>query len=277
MFGGQAAVKTPSSPYGAPLPRVVHATASVNALKKNVVIVGDVHGCLDELKELVELVKQKTKDEATFVFVGDLVNKGPYSSEVVQFVRSLPGAFCVRGNHDESVLAHALRYQKGLGLPKSKNGFSYDYIAKLSNEDINWLQELPFTLALPSLNSLVVHAGLVPRLPLEQQSLFDAIMIRNVVDGKGSASGSQGEAWAPMWPSSSSSSPHIYFGHDAKRGLQQCAGATGLDTGCCYGKQLTAVILSRQNGDASCVLNKELVQVQAKRAYEEIPSTVTAT
>lgn len=116
--------------------------------------------------------------------------------------------------------------------------------------DLNWLKDLPYTLSIPSLDCLVVHAGLVPGRPLEEQAPGDMHSMRNLVPeeeepltpGPGSfkatSSPLTGVAWASMW----SDGPHVYFGHDAKRGLQQFPLATGLDTGCCYGQSLVRLI-----------------------------------
>ena len=64
-------------------------------------IIGDVHGCIHELQSLLE--KCAVDENTSIVLVGDLVNKGPCSQEVVSFVRKI-GAHCVRGNHDDAAL-----------------------------------------------------------------------------------------------------------------------------------------------------------------------------
>jgi hypothetical protein len=96
---------------------------------------------------------------------------------------------------------------------------------------------MPFTISLPSLNSIVVHAGLVPGWALQDHAVDDMTRVRNLhrqEDGTLLAveKGALGEAWASVWRGPN----HVYFGHDAKRGLQMHPFATGLDTGCLYGE-----------------------------------------
>jgi hypothetical protein len=65
----------------------------------------------------------------TVILVGDLVNKGPFSAEVVQYARS-QSFFSTRGNHDDAALAQYLSFVGGKGayeLPPS-----YDYVKNFS-------------------------------------------------------------------------------------------------------------------------------------------------
>lgn len=139
------------------------------------------------------------------------------------------------------------------------------WIKNLSAEKVRYLQELPYTISLPSLNSLIVHAGLVPGQGLKT-SLRDMVTMRNVVirdvweDGglQGVSNEVEGsEPWARLW----NGPEHIFFGHDAKRMLQQRPYCTGLDTGCVYGNMLTGIFIAGPNAG-------QLVSIKAKQAHK---------
>jgi Calcineurin-like phosphoesterase len=126
-----------------PRPSTMHREISIrpNPDRDNILVIGDVHGCLDELLDLVEeATKRNDGVEFDFVIlVGDLVNKGPSSAAVVRHVREM-GWHCVRGNHDNSALMAAL------GDQRRQQQQRYDWVKDLSDEDILWLSELPYTI-----------------------------------------------------------------------------------------------------------------------------------
>jgi bis(5'-nucleosyl)-tetraphosphatase (symmetrical) len=117
---------------------------------------GDLQGCFDELKELLaEIGFSSTRDRLWFV--GDLVNRGPKSLDVLRFVRGLgERAVVVLGNHD----LHLLRL--AAGLAKRNQGDSLDAILAARDRDelLAWLRTRPLLHA--EGDYLMVHAGLLP-------------------------------------------------------------------------------------------------------------------
>lgn len=189
-------------------------------------IVGDIHGCYDELRRLLDDAKYGAGDR--LVLAGDLVARGPASREVVQFARKSE-ALGVRGNHEARILAwHEGRNPARLGSSHQQAA------ASLSNQDWAWLQRLPFTLDLPEHGVRVVHAGMDPGLPWSEQDDAVLITIRRVADADG-----QSVPWGTRYQGP----PHVVFGHDARAGLQLHPWCTGLDSGCVYGGRLTALVL----------------------------------
>lgn len=255
--------KEQSTPYHLQLPPRMHTTLDEQATRnKRILIIGDVHGCLKELQELL-VVAGAYQPDTCIIFTGDLINKGPDNVQVVQFVRQL-GAYCVRGNHDEYCL---LQYERAFYTDRNPQ---FDWMDELSEDDLQFLYSLPYTISIPSINALVVHAGLVPGVPLNQQKLIDFIELRNVTQQQqddsnqlvGSSKIDRGQPWANVWPGKL----HVYFGHDARRGLQLCQFATGLDTGCCYGGSITGVVV---NPDQS----RQFFSVKAKQVYRKPKAT----
>ena len=215
------------------------------------IFVGDVHGCLDELVALLhELSVDPSADRV--ILVGDLVAKGPDSVGVVALARER-GFDAVLGNHDAKVLS--LRAGGAVEAARSGEPGAHAHVAAhLSLEDWRYLERLPLYLSIPKLATLVVHAGFVPGVPLHAQPRHLLLNLRSITpDGEPSKRVRDGVPWGLRWPGPQ----HVVFGHDAVRGLQQHPFATGLDTGCVYGRALTALVLPE----------RRLVSVPAKRAY----------
>jgi len=212
------------------------------------IVIGDVHGCLDELRALLVRCGRTPDDQV--VLVGDLVAKGPDSVGVVQWARE-SGVSAVLGNHD----AHVLRARRH---PDKVRDHHAKIAEALSRRDLDWLEELPLLLRLPApeeagLAHVVVHGGLVPGVALDRQEREHLLNLRSIDEDGQPSKRVEGTPWGALWPGPQ----HVLYGHDAVRGLQRHPFATGLDTGCVYGRALTALVLPAG----------ELVSVPARRAY----------
>lgn len=207
-------------------------------------IVGDVHGCLGELEALLRKAEVGPTD--CLVLAGDLVSRGPDPQGVVQLARER-AALAVLGNHDD----HLLRVRAG--HPAKPKWLAMATTMKAL--DWAFLEALPVYLELPTLDAVVVHAGLLPGVPLDAQPRELLLTLRSFdARGRPSTRVDGGAPWASRWRGPR----RAVFGHDALRGLQQHPHALGLDTGCVYGKHLTGVWLPEGR----------LVQVPAERAWK---------
>ena len=213
------------------------------AKHRRTIIIGDVHGCLDELKRLLHKVDYRFSDR--LVMVGDLVAKGPDSQGVVHLLRELD-ALSVLGNHDD----HLLRWRYGGEMKRH-----HEKIAKtMRKADWKWLDALPLYLRFPEMGLAVVHGGLMPGVRLKKQKREHLLNLRSIdEEGWPSSRSSGGNPWGSLWRGPE----HVLFGHDALRGLQKWRYATGLDTGCVYGRELTAAVYP----------GPHLISVNAKRRY----------
>ena len=97
---------------GTPIPINPHLRLTREEVKDYIVIIGDVHGCADELEELISQAPQNSN----FICVGDLVKKGPKSRRCVEIVHEK--GLTVRGNHEDHLIAAYYRLGKYKVLEK---------------------------------------------------------------------------------------------------------------------------------------------------------------
>lgn len=119
--------------------------------------IGDVQGCFDELQALLERVGF-SRDHDRLWFVGDLVNRGPKSLQVLRFVKALgERAVVVLGNHD----LHLVTQHEGFERKRRDDTFDDVLGAPDARELVAWLRERPMMHV--EGNWAMVHAGLLPQ------------------------------------------------------------------------------------------------------------------
>lgn len=175
----------------------------------DVYVVGDVHGCLDALDRLLA----GYDDGATlFVFVGDLVRKGPESKGVVDRVRNAENLVTVAGNNERKIV----RGEKS--------------VAELTSDDEAWLASLPVVVSVGP--DLVVHGGVDHRKPLAEHAVEELLTRRSLHPDGGYE--------RPYWFERRTDGRRVFFGHTVLAEPFATPWAVGLDTGCVYGGELTA-------------------------------------
>lgn len=124
--------------------------------------IGDVQGCFDELEELLRKIGFRQQADRLW-FVGDLVNRGPKSLEVLRFVRSLgERAVTVLGNHD----LHLVTQHEGAERRRKDDTFEDVLASSDANELVDWLRTRPMMHV--EGGYAMVHAGLLPQWNLEK-------------------------------------------------------------------------------------------------------------
>ncbi|MBL8744710.1 MAG: serine/threonine protein phosphatase [Myxococcales bacterium] len=225
------------------------------------VIVGDVHGCARELEDLLSYVGLSSSDK--LFFVGDLVVRGPRPREVIALARE-HGAVAVRGNHEDRLLRW--KRSKGTDHEIRIGAVTRRAAEALKPRDWEYLEELPLWADLPSHETRIVHAGLMPGIPIEEQDPRTLMNIRTL-DRHHEPSELRGSiSWAHHY----AGPQHIVFGHNASVSPDIALHATGIDTGAVYGGRLTAMVLREgERPPPPEDRAKVLVSVPSRRVYFE--------
>jgi len=224
-------------------------------------VIGDVHGCCDELEELLAklgYIDGKHPQGRKAIFVGDLVDRGPRVVDVLRLVQKMVAsgdAFCVPGNHDFK-LARWMRGQKvtvANGLQQSIDEISLlDDTERASLK--RFLDGLVSHYVFDGGGLVVSHAGL-----REEMHGRTAGAIREFCL-YGETTGETDEFGLPVrynWASEYRGKAMVVYGHTPVPEPEWLNNTINIDTGCVFGGRLTALRYPE----------RELVEVAARREY----------
>ena len=210
------------------------------------IVYGDIHGCLNELKNLREKIKPGNNDIE--VCVGDIITKGYDSIGVLEYLME-NNIKSVLGNHEDKILRY-LEHEKS----KKKNPMTLDedekrIVKNLKKRHLNYLKSLPVFFRHGDIT--IVHGGLENRGKLDNLSKHEIqkVLRLRYVDDNGDflAKGKEKKNysfWADVYDGNEG---FIVHGHRWNKTVTIHPQAIGIDTGCVYGNYLTAIVMKNKH------------------------------
>lgn len=230
-------------------------------------IVGDVHGCMAELAGLLEKLDYaiddgvvRPPDGRRFVFLGDLVDRGPDTVGVLRLAMASVAAgtaLCVVGNHDDkfrrALLGRPVKVKHGLAETLEQVGREGDRFRKQASA---FIEGLPDHLVLDGGRLVVAHAGLPEALHGRSSRRVRDFAMYGLTTGRLDAEGMPERL---DWAADYSGRAVVVYGHTPVVEPVWVNRTIDIDTGCVYGHRLTALRYPEL----------ELVWVGSGRAYAE--------
>lgn len=221
---------------------------------RRTLVIGDIHGCYDELIELLSVANYEGNSDI-LIFTGDYIDRGLKSYEVIQHIKALQKKYgkdrviALRGNHEDMLIQEACNshvYNNKTQFDVLDGGYLSDWLfnggveTKLSYiqqnrsilADLKWLKSLP--IHHEDDNFFYVHAGFNPYFSVDKQCDKDKLWIREAFYLNPNCNERFGKP--------------VIFGHTPVMNMGgvgympvKINGNYGIDTGCVYGGRLTAL------------------------------------
>ncbi len=236
-------------------------------------IIGDVHGCFDELEELLNwlgyLPASNDAGERIYrhpngrrvIFLGDLVDRGPRVVECVKLAMAMcrDGALCVPGNHDvkfaKKLAGHDVHVAHGLQASLDQIAAMPGSVRDKFEEDArNFIERLPHHYVLDGGRLVVAHAGMKEEMQGRSGGRTREFALYGETTGEYDSFG------LPVrlnWAAQYNGAAFVAYGHMAVKEAAWLNNTVCIDTGCVFGGRLSALKWPE----------KELVQVKARKVH----------
>ncbi len=215
----------------------VDSYRALDAPSGRLIFFGDIHGCYDELVELLDRLAPSASD--VVVSVGDIVSKGPAADHCLELWRTR-GYLAVKGNNEIKLLSRSRSLLR--------RWFARDRVMR-RRDLLRFIESWPIVIDFPTVAITAVHGGFLPQMDVtaeEVERAGDAIVELRWIRRKNGQwkpipkekKGNDDVLWSEKWKGDR----FVVYGHTPVREPKLDARALGLDTGCVYGGTLTAAV-----------------------------------